>query len=143
MLPRFEETLQQERAEVWEGGDSAGLPDVSLRELQPVPDVRISLVLDQRGQRFGTVRIRFYLKRQELLLRPYEEVLLQLGIFSLVVIERVALLDQRLGGEVLIQRAFVNAQVAVGAQILLRFVVQRGDQQSGVCVPCRAVVSSE
>ncbi len=143
MLPRFEETLQQERAEVWEGGDSAGLSDVSLRELQPLPDVRISLIPDQRGQRFGAVRIRFDLQWQELLLRPYEEVLLQLGILSLVVIERVALLDQRLGGEVLIQRALINAQVAVGAQILLRLVVQRGDQQSCVCVPCRAVVSSE
>ena len=55
MLPRFEETLQQERAVVWEGGDSAGLPDVSLRELQPVPDVRISLVLDQSGQGLGAI----------------------------------------------------------------------------------------
>ena len=55
MLPRFEETLQQERTEVWEGGDSAVLSDVSLRELQPVPDVRISLVLDQSGQGLGAI----------------------------------------------------------------------------------------
>jgi hypothetical protein len=55
MLPRFEETLQQERAEVWEGGDSAALPDVSLHELKPVPDIRISLVLDQSGPGLGAV----------------------------------------------------------------------------------------
>ena len=54
-LPCFEETLQKKRAEVWKGGDSAALPDVSLHELKPVPDICISLVLDQSGPGLGAV----------------------------------------------------------------------------------------
>ncbi len=54
-LPCFGETLQKKCAEVWKGGDSAALPDVSLHELKPVPDIRISLVLDQSGPGLGAV----------------------------------------------------------------------------------------
>ena len=54
-LPCFGETLQKKCAEVWKGGDSAALPDVSLHELKPVPDIRISLVLDQSGQGLGAI----------------------------------------------------------------------------------------
>ena len=51
------------------------------------------------------------------------EILLQLGIFSPVVVEFAAGFLDRLGDDVLEKAALVGVDVPVGAQVVLRFVV--------------------
>jgi hypothetical protein len=77
--------FQQECAEVRESKDPVGKTDISGGELNAALDVGILFAADQCGKRFGTFVSGLDLHGQKFVCGSNKEVLLQLGIFALII----------------------------------------------------------
>ena len=110
-------------------------------------NILILIAGDECAERFRRTSLRLDLDRNEGGCRADEEILLERRILALVVIQLIPGLDERLTDHILIQCALVHAEVFVGAQVLLRLLIQHGNEQAAVrkiqLVLCLVVIALE
>ena len=110
-------------------------------------NILILITGDERAQRLCRTSLGLDLDRNERGCRADKEILLERGILALVVIQLIPGLDERFTDYILIQRTLVHAEVFVGAQVLLRLLIEHGNEQAAVrkiqLVLCLIIIALE
>ena len=127
-----EEAPEEEGGGKGEGQDGVFKTDVAADEFHAPGDVGIALAGDEGTEGFGACIGRLDFDGDQMPGCAQEKVLFQGRIFAFVVHEVRAGLVERLADDVFAKSAFPPAQVPVGTQVGLGFVVEHRDEQAGV-----------
>lgn len=124
--------FQQESAEIRKGINAITVSNIPADKLNTIMDISIPFARNQGSHRLSGSVICLNLYRNQGIGRSNKEILFQRRIIPLVVIELVSSLNQRLSDNVFIKRAFIDTEVFVGTQVLLRLLVQHCNKQAAV-----------
>ena len=131
-FPLPQKLPQQEGEEIREGVELAIEANVAVAQLDTVANIRITVALNEFHERLSATVLRFHLHGNERASIPNEEVHLYRALLIAVIIQLIAGFHQHVADNILVDGTFVRTEVTVSSEVLLRFLIKRGNKQTSV-----------
>ena len=131
-MPVCDKSFKKKCKEVWEGIEFSVESDVLVTQFYSIFYIRVFIFFKQVIQGGGGPVHCLYFHGYKRICIPQKEIHFQGRLIAVVIEKAVALFYKHIPNDVLVDCPFVCAQVFILPQILLRFLVKRCNQETGI-----------
>lgn len=125
----FHKSFKQKSAEIRKGIYTFAITDVICGQFETIRDVGIIFRCNKRFQRFRTTFVGFDLDGDKIVCRTNKEIFFERSVILFIIIKFIPRFNQRFAYDILVNRAFIYAEIFIRAQVFLRLLIQKRDKQ--------------